>query len=192
MWVWIAPFIGAVGFLAYRSWSQDVAIRSGELMDVRDVYADGVPGEGDVDLEVRVLADRLYRIELQMEAWIAASKATDEFPCRLVITKSDAAAEGEVVYAGDFTLGERAQFLAGHAPGEEGGQSVWGSLPLLEFRCQSLVRLRFELSLPSEDRRQDGVAGRMTKASVVVKEAVRGLRARRGTLERIEIPSFLA
>jgi len=191
MLVWITPFVGAACFLAYRSWSQDVAIRSGELMDVRDVYGDGLPGEGDVDLEVRVLADRLYRIELQMEAWIAASKATDEFPCRLVITKADADAQGEVVYAGDFTLGERAKFLAGRAPSPEGGVSVWGCLPLLEFRCQSLVRLRFEVSLPSEDQRESGPVGRMTKASVVVKEEVRGLRARRGTLERIEIPSFL-
>jgi len=192
MLVWIAPFVGAACFLAYRSWSQDVAIRSGELMDVRDVYGDGLPGDGDVDLEVRVLADRLYRIELQLEAWIAANKATDEFPCRLVITKADADAQGEVVYAGDFTLGERAKFLAGRAPSPEGGVLVWGCLPLLEFRCRSLVRLRFELSLPSEDRRERGPVGRMTKASVVVKEEARGLRARRGTLERIEIPSFLA
>ena len=106
-----------------------------------------------------------------------------------MISKADADAEGEIVHAGDFNLGERAPFLAGRASATDGGTSIWGSLPLLEFRSESLVRLRFEVSLPVEDRSEGVVRGRMQKASVVVKEDVRGLRARRGTLERVEIPS---
>ena len=37
MLYWLAPVVAGVGYLAWRSWRRDLAIKSGELMDVRDL-----------------------------------------------------------------------------------------------------------------------------------------------------------
>ena len=81
---WIVPLLGIAGLLAFRSWKQDVAIRSGELMDVRDLSP-----TGEVDVEVRVLAERLYRVELQIEGWVFPAARDWALPCRVVVTKAD-------------------------------------------------------------------------------------------------------
>ena len=179
---WIVPLLGIAGLLAFRSWKQDVAIRSGELMDVRDLSP-----TGEVDVEVRVLAERLFRIELQIEGWVFPVARDRALPCRLVVTKADSVAEGEVICDLHLTLGDLLPFAAGSETDAAGRLSFWGNLPLLEFSTESLLRLRFEVSILLDEDAGESQTGQVVKAAVVVKEGVRPLQARGGKLERILI-----
>ncbi len=179
---WIVPLVGLAGILAFRSWKQDVAIRSGELMDVRDVDP-----SGDVDIEVCVLADRLYRVELHVEGVLNPSMRDRALPCRLIVTKADSDACGEIVHDEERVLGELLPFAAGRETDAAGHLVFWGSLPLLEFNSESLLRLRFELTVAPNDDVGGVRAGQIVKAAIVVKEGVRPLRASGGILPRIRI-----
>ena len=88
-----------------------------------------------------------------------------------------------VVYDGTRSLSALRSFAAGSQKQPGGTLQFWGSLPLLEFRSPAIVRLRFEAAMPvGED------AGRIDKASLVVKEDVRPMVASSKELDRIELP----
>lgn len=203
--VWVGAALGVVGILAWRSWRQDAAWRSGELMDVRDVLPSG---EGHV--EVRVLANRRYRVELQIEARLAtthdASAATPRaddteraFPFELVVSRADGGPTDALVHQ---TVGALEPLLGVatdrrveqvSSPGGAIERACHaGAVPLLELVADGLVRLRFELAVRVEHRRTDGehtTTGRLEKAFLVVKEEVRPLRGRGLDFERIEVPT---
>ena len=168
---------GLAGYFVARSLRKDAAIKSGEVMDVRDLLTDG---EGDC--LVRVLGERLYRVELQIEATISVD-APPELPCRLTVYRTGENGDEGVVYDGTRSLSALRSFAAGSQKQPGGTLQFWGSLPLLEFRSPAIVRLRFEAAMPvGED------AGRIDKASLVVKEDVRPMVASSKELDRIELP----
>lgn len=179
----IVGVASGVGWVLSRSWRRDRAIRSGEVMDIRDVLPDG-----DADCVVRVLGERLYRVELQLTAFVADG-VSDALPYRLVLSRQCDDGEGEIVYAGERSLASLVEFASG-TQRVPGGRTLWGCLPLLEFRSPELVRLRFEVELPVIDDRGGECAGRLEKASLVVKEMVRPMPARKAQLDRVTLAGF--
>ena len=195
MLYWLVPLVGGIGFLATRSWRQDSAIRSGELMDVRDVLP-----SGEADLEVRVLANRRYRVELQFEAQtglvepgtLSPETSIHEaaFPFQLIVEHADSGAGG-VVYERSRVLEDffPVTHLSPHG-GNEAARRYAGAIPLLEFVSDGLVRLRFDLSIAATtqvERRGQQTAGRLDKAYLVIKEDVRPWRMKSALLDHIEI-----
>ncbi len=190
--IWLVPILGVSGLLVYRAWQHDAALRSGELMDVRDVLPDG-----EVDIELGALGGRLYRLELQFEACVecprdddpsaeAMSEHTGELLYRLRVERPD----GPILYERERPL----QNLFGMASsaGEKTGigsrrgvlSRHWGCVPLLEFQPESLGRLRFDFSI-----QPSGSRARLDKAQLVLKENVRRLRYPAALLDRIQIDS---
>jgi len=189
MSLWLLPLVGVPGLFVYRAWRHDSAMRSGELMDVRDVLP-----TGEAEMELRALGGRWYRLELQFEACICAPDSDAEaqtggaaaaiLPYRLSVERSD----GEPLYERERALSELLGLASSaiESSGEGGDERVraryWGSVPLLDFRSDSLGRLRFDFS----------IAGRaphawLVKGQLVLKEDVRRLPHRASLLDRIEI-----
>ena len=177
----ISAGIGAVGLFVLRAWRKDAAIRSGEVMDVRDLLPDG---QGDC--LVRVLGERLYRVELQVEATIANQAATS-LPCRLVLTRSSDHGDEAPVWEGTRPLVELLPLAAGSRSRPDGTRQVWGSFPLLEFRAEAITRLRFEVEIPVVEAAEGQPIARLDKANLVVKENVRPLVLPARWVERIAI-----
>ncbi|MEM9176568.1 MAG: hypothetical protein AAGC67_15195 [Myxococcota bacterium] len=169
--------VGIVGTFVWRAWRKDAAIKSGEVMDVRDLLP-----EGEGDCLVRVLGERLYRVELQLEATLPATASSD-LPCSLVIDRLDDDGSDAIVWSGTRSLAELRTFAAGAETQPGGSVRFWGSVPLLEFKSPAIVRLRFEVSLPLGE---SGV--RIDKATLVVKEDVRPMVASKKRLDRVWIP----
>ncbi len=189
MSLWLLPLVGVPGFLVYRAWRHDSAMRSGELMDVRDVLP-----TGEADMELRALGGRWYRLELQFEACLAEPEPEREqaaldptaaiLPYRLSVERSD----GAILYERERALSEL--FGLASSAGESSGAGrtkrmqarYWGSVPLLDFRSDCLGRLRFDFSIAS-------VAPQawLEKGQLVLKEDVRRLHHRAPLLDRIEI-----
>lgn len=189
MSLWLLPIVGIPGFLVYRAWRQDVAMRSGELMDVRDVLP-----TGEVEMELRALGGRWYRLELQFEACFPeadlggeateADPAGSILPYRLSVERPD----GAILYERERPLGElfglasSARESSGQGQNKRVQARYWGSVPLLDFRSDCLGRLRFDFSIASHAP-QVG----LEKAQLVLKEDVRRLHHRATLLDRIEI-----
>lgn len=172
-------------------------------MDLRDVLPSG---EGQIEL--RALAHRRYRLELQFEAVLEAptpSASPDgvandpeagRFPFRLCVERSD----GAILYERARELGDLFA-MASTAPGAanrtaqgtalgpgagrsgaSAAQRVWGSVPLLEFETPELGRLCFDFAIEPRTR-----AGRLEKAQLVLKENVRPLRVTRTQLDFVHL-----
>jgi hypothetical protein len=173
--------VGVVGLFVLRAWRKDAAIRSGEVMDVRDLLPDG---QGDC--LVRVLGERLYRVEIQVEATIANEEAMS-LPCRLVLTRSSDHGDEVPVWEGTRRLVELLPLAAGSRPQPGGPRQVWGSFPLLEFTPEAITRLRFEVEIPVAEAAEGQPIARLDKANLVVKENVRPLVLPARWIERIAI-----
>ena len=197
MSLWLLPLVGIPGFFAYRAWQVDAAMRSGELMDVRDLLP-----EREAEIDLRALAGRCYRLELQFEACISQSDVgvdadvdgedggdeTDSIgaslPYRLSVERSD----GAILYERErwltelFGLAWRASEASGHGRQKQRRARYWGSVPLLDFRSLSLGCLRLDFSI--DDRRG---RARLEKGQLVLKEGVRRLPRRASLLDRVEI-----
>lgn len=219
-WGWVVPMAAGVGLVAWRSRRQDAAIRSGELMDLRDA----LPG-GEADVEIRVLPNRRYRVELQLEASVEArsrragapADATDPgepreeeaarpeaglWPFELVVAGADGTqrggGEGVVHHATGaleplLTFAARARRTDASPDGPIVTTAWAGSAPLLELTSDALVRLRFELSIRTEQTTvADGIErrARLAKARLVVKENVRPLRGRAARFDRVSLPAL--
>ena len=187
---WLLPLVGVSGLLVYRAWQHDAALRSGELMDVRDVLP-----EGEVELELRALGGRRYRLELQFEACLMVSPDHDfsarhigsdsgVLPYRLRVEKTD----GPILYERErslqdlFGIASSARESTGTGGRQRWSSRHWGCVPLLDFQSSSLGRLRFEFSIRLNDDN-----ARIEKAQLVLKEDVRRLRYSAALLDRISI-----
>jgi hypothetical protein len=190
MSLWLVPFVGVSGLLVCRAWRHDAALRSGELMDVRDVFPDGA-----VDLELLALSGRFYRLELQFEAVIEApaenestvreeSSPSGDLPYWLRVERID----GPILYERERALSELFRLASSaREPSASGGRSRptrlhWGCVPLLDFRASSPTRLRFEFSIPTPYGQT-----RLEKAQLILKEDVRPLRYSKSLLDRLAI-----
>ncbi|MCR9096290.1 MAG: hypothetical protein NXI30_18850 [bacterium] len=176
-WAIIAG-VGIAGFVVLRSWRKDLALKSGEVMDVRNVLPDG---QGDC--LVRVLSERLYRVELQVEGTLSSDEAAS-FPCRLTVFRSSDDGGEAAVWDGTRPLVELLPLAAGTSRGPSGSRRVWGSLPVLEFSSDALARFRFEVELTVVEVVDGREIARLDKANLVVKENVRALPAPRKLVER--------
>lgn len=189
MSLWLLPIVGIPGFLVYRAWRQDVAMRSGELMDVRDVLP-----TGEVEMELRALGGRWYRLELQFEACLSEPEAGSDaevadpaaaiLPYRLSVERPDGATlyERERPLDELFGLASSAHESSGQGRGKRMQARYWGNVPLLDFRSDCLGRLRFDFSIAT-----DAPQIMLLKAQLVLKEDVRRLHHRATLLDRIEI-----
>jgi hypothetical protein len=180
MSLWLLPIIGLPGLLVYRAWRSEVAMRSGELMDVRDVMP-----TGEADMELRALGGRWYRLELQFEACLSEpGPAGAILPYRLSVERSDGAMlyERERALSELFRLASSADESVGQGDARRAQARYWGSVPLLDFRSDSLGRLRFDFSIESA-----APQARLEKAQLVLKEDVRRLSLRAPLLDRVEI-----
>ena len=180
MSLWLLPIVGVPGLLVYRAWRHEVAMRSGELMDVRDVMPTGA-----AEMELRALGGRWYRLELQFEACVSErGPAGAMLPYRLSVERSD----GAMLYERERALSElfRLAASAEESTGPRGARCAqaryWGAVPLLDFRSDSLGRLRFDFSIESASPQAS-----LEKAQLVLKEDVRRLPHRPPLLDRIEI-----
>ena len=178
----IVAGVGIAGFFVLRSWRQDLALKSGEVMDVRNVLP---AGQGDC--LVRVLGERLYRVELQIEATFSSDEAAS-LPCRLTVFRSIDDGDEAAVWDGTRPLVELLPLAAGTKRGPSGTRQVWGSLPLLEFSTEAIARLRFEVEVPIVEVVDGREVARVDKANLVVKENVRALSAPRKLVERAVFP----
>lgn len=210
---WLAPLATGAGVFAWRSWHRDAAIRSGELMDVRDLMP-----AGDARLELRALQDRLYRIELQLEL---APRSPDDAPQaaqqigrgpaeielavhRIAADPPATSARGAgdtrsrapvdaLVHSSQLPLATRLREAVRAGIASEGTHrgSLQGALPLLELQTDALVRLRFDVTLSQPrvvvERGGRPTAMRVVKAHAVIKERVRPLRLPKGALERVQV-----
>ncbi len=150
-------------------------------MDVRDLLP-----EGQGDCLVRVLGERLYRVEIQLEATITDEAATS-LPCRLVLTRSRDHGDPEPLWEGTRPLVELLPLAAGSRLQPGGERQIWGSLPLLELRTESIGRLRFEVEMPVVETVEGRPVARIDKANLVVKENVRPLVLPARLIERVAI-----
>ncbi|GEM_PF-5309094 len=182
MFGWIAAGVAVpLGWVVMRAWRQDAAIKSGEVMDVRNLLPDG---QGDC--LVRVLGERLYRVELQVEA-IHVADTDAELPLRLTVTRVSDDGDADIVYDGIRSLVALAHLGAGCDKRSDGSTQFWGSLPLLEFTSTSIVRLRFEASAPTTEAADGREIARIDKASLVVKENVRPWIASSTLVDRVDV-----
>ncbi len=175
--------VGVVGLVVLRAWRKDAALSSGEVMDVRDLLP-----EGQGDCLVRVLGERLYRVDVQLEATIAAD-AKPSLPCRLTITRANDQGDEEAVFEGMRPLVDLLPLAAGSRVGPAGERHCWGSFPLLELSSEAIARMRFEVELPITEAVDGREIARIEKANLVVKENVRPLLVPARLLERVAIPS---
>ncbi len=196
MLYWLAPIVAGVGWGAWRSWRRDASIRSGELMDVRDLLPDGT-----ASLELRALQDRLYRVEIQLELEPAmgdggevSSDAADAI--ELTIHRSGlGGCDGADVLLhatqGSIRASVRSALRAGLVCEHADSGRMQGSLPIAEFDVDALVRLRFDLALAQHGLVLDTRSGRrrmrVVKAHAAIKERVRPLRLPGGVPERVRI-----
>lgn len=177
----LAAVAGGVGWAVARAWRQDLAIRSGEVMDVRDLMP---TGQGEC--VVRVLGARLYRVEIHLEASVATTgEAT--LPCRLTVTRSADEGEGEVVYDGQCSLIGQLPLASVSRSESEQARRFGGSVPLLELDTEGIARLRFEASFAPSETLDGREVGRIEKASLVVKEDVRPMIIGRHHLDRVTL-----
>lgn len=182
MFGWIAAGVAvALGWVVTRAWRHDAAIKSGEVMDVRNLLPDG---QGDC--LARVLGERLYRVELQIEARHVADAAA-VLPLRLTVTRVSDVGDAEVVYDGMRSLVALAHLGTGHEKRGDGSTHFWGSLPLLELTSTSIVRLRFEASAPTMEALDGREIASVDKASLVVKENVRPWVASSALVDRVDL-----
>lgn len=177
----ISAGVGVTGLLVLRAWRKDAAIKSGEVMDVRDLLP-----QGQGDCLVRVLGERLYRVEIQVEARVSTG-TEPSLPCRLTLTRSSDHGDEEAIWDGTRSLVELLPFAAGSRTVGGDARQVWGSFPLLEFETEAITRLRFEVELPVMEVADGREVARIDKANLVVKENVRSLGGPAKRLERVMI-----
>ena len=171
-------------------------------MDVREV-----PPDGEVDLEVRVLAARRYRLELQFEAstriltgegtsGMAGTASPAAFPYRLrVLALGDGDLASDLYESARnlrdlFGLACCARSPEGARTGTSSTISHWGSVPLLEFESSTLGRIRFEFSIEPSEQGTVGAArfeSHLDKAWLVLKEDVHKLRVPSALLDSLPV-----
>ena len=176
----VAGGAGVLGWALLRFARVDAHREAGEVVDMRSLLP-----EGDGDCRVRVLPQRLYRVELHVEASLE-NGIRPQWPLRTTLTRITDEGDQEVLYDAERPLLELSNREIGGTTVAGGHERIWGAFPLIEFASESIVRVRFEASL-SLGEEFGGACSRIDKASLVVREDVRPSRRAAGRVDRISI-----